>query len=663
MSVRRYRIGAPIPTESVVKDIPAEEGNLPGWKLETDKEGSVSLSISMTPDTIVYGLGETLRGINKRGWLYTSNCTDDPHHWEDKHSLYAAHNFLLIVSEDSCLGLYVDTPGIVDFDIGYSRIDLLSIRLNDGAADLYLVDGFSAPRQIVREFRSLIGQSYIPPRWALGFGQSRWGYRSADDIREVVTKYEEAGIPLDMMYLDIDYMERFKDFTINRETFPDFDQFVQEMRSRGVRLVPIIDAGVKIEEGYSVYEEGVQNGYFCRKENGEYLTAAVWPGRVHFPDFLNEQARAWFGSQYRFLLDKGIEGFWNDMNEPAIFYTEDHLKEVFEGIEQYRDKNLDIQSFFDFKSLVGNVDNNPEDYKRFYHAYHGRKIRHDKVHNLYGYYMTRAAGEFFTRHCPDKRILMFSRASYIGMHRYGGIWTGDNRSWWSHILLNLQQMPGLNMCGFIYAGADMGGFGADATEDLVLRWTALAIFMPLMRNHSARGTRRQELYQFTQTAAFRNLVRLRYALLPYLYSEMMKAILQNDMLMIPLAFEYPADHRAAHVEDQLLVGGSIMIAPVYQQNAEGRYVYLPEDMTLLRFRSPEDFDREILSAGDHYVPCALHEVLVFLRKGHVLPLAQIPDDDTFRGSRDLKELPLQYLAFDADPAFYEMYRDENFERN
>ena len=755
MSIKRYLIGNPFPTDSVILEIPPEEGSLPGWSMGYTEEGAVTLSMPMKPETIVYGLGETLRGINKRGWLYTSNCSDDPHHWEDKHSLYAAHNFILVVNGKDCFGLYVDTPGIVDFDIGYSDIDNLSILIRDGEADLYLIlddqreeqSGTSADpehlqnklekelesrennlqhlreklaagrqdaqaslqhlrdkytinrpaasagtpadpalsegaaegtqtdesaenvtipvpkpvssaRRIVREFRKLIGQSYIPPRWALGFGQSRWGYKSADDIREVVSEYEKARIPLDMMYLDIDYMERYKDFTVNQETFPDFEQFTEEMRSHGVRLIPIIDAGVKVEEGYSVYEEGVKEGYFCRKENGEYLTAAVWPGKVHFPDFLNEKARTWFGDQYRFLLDKGIEGFWNDMNEPAIFYTEDHLKEVFDEIDTYKGKNLDIQSFFDFKALIGEIDNNPEDYKRFYHDCNGTKIRHDKVHNLYGYNMTRAAGEAFGRICPEKRILMFSRASYIGMHRYGGIWTGDNRSWWSHILLNLQQMPGLNMCGFIYAGADMGGFGADATEDLLLRWTALAMFMPLMRNHSARGTRQQELYRFTKTGTSRNLLLLRYSLLPYLYSEMMKAILTDDMLMLPLSFEYPEDRRAAHTEDQLLVGESIMIAPVYQQNAEGRYVYLPEDMKLLRFRSPGDYDEEMLPAGDHYVSCGLSEVLIFLRKGHVLPMASIPSDEPFRGSKDLESLPLQYFTCEAKPGSYFLYKDD-----
>ena len=192
---------------------------------------------------------------------------------------------------------------------------------------------------------------------------------------------------------------------------------------------------------------------------------------------------------------------------------------------------------------------------------------------------------------------MFSRSSYIGMHRYGGIWTGDNLSWWSHILLNLHMMPSLNMCGFLYTGADLGGFGADTTEELLMRWLELGIFTPLMRNHSAWGTRRQEVYRFTQTGSFRKIIALRYCLLPYLYSEYMKAALRDEMMFRPLSFVYAGDRFARRVEDQLMVGESIMIAPVYEQNAKGRYVYLPERMKLVRFRGPEDRKEEVLEKG------------------------------------------------------------------
>ncbi len=662
--IRKYKIGNPIETDSVIEAIPEilidqEKAVIPasgeggtetiipasgdsnskavilalgdensGWIV--DKHGK-KLTFSMSSHACIYGLGEQVRGINKRGWHYVSFCSDDPHHEEGKTSLYGAHNFFVYDSRDCndniCFGMYVDTPGRVEFDMGYSDPDEISIIFEDFDAYIYLLKSghpSGTIMDIVRQFRRIIGRSYIAPMWAFGLGQSRWSYMNADEVRGVADSYDKAGIPLDSIYLDIDYMERYKDFTVNDDAFPDFKEFVAEMSGRGIHLVPIIDAGVKIEEGYDVYEEGVKGNHFVKKENGDLFTAAVWPGRVHFPDFLKEDTRRWFGDKYKVLTEAGIDGFWNDMNEPAIFYSEDGLKKVFEKIDGYKGKNLDIDSFFGFQGSVSGLCNSEEDYGSFYHEYKGQRIRHDKVHNLYGYNMTRAAAEAFDKIAPDKQILMFSRASYIGMHRYAGIWTGDNMSWWSHLLLSIQQLPGLNMCGFLYSGSDMGGFGGDVTEDLLIRWLSFAIFTPLLRDHSAMGTRRQELYRFKDTDMFRNLVELRYALIPYLYAEYLWAADNDEMLFKPLAFEYEEDVRAKEVEDELLVGRSIMIAPVYTQNASGRYVYLPEDMKMIRFRGYDDYDEEQMKAGDHYVRAQLGEVLVFIRKGHELPLA-MPD--------------------------------------
>lgn len=457
--IRKYRFGNPLNTEAVVEEHPIEQGKLPRVEV---KEGE-KISFMMTKDAPVYGLGEQVRGINKRGWIYISNCTDDPNHREDTRSLYAAHNFLLFAEKEP-FGIFLDHPGKVTFDIGYTQQDTAVITMESWDMDVYFIDGKDL-KDIVHQFRHMIGRSYIPPKWAFGFGQSRWGYKSEDDVREVERRYRELGIPLDSIYLDIDYMERFKDFTVNEETFPDFPEFVKEMQEKHIHLVPIIDAGVKIEEGYQVYEEGMEKGYFCKDEDGKEFVAAVWPGRVHFPDMLNPEARRWFGLKYKFLLDQGIDGFWNDMNEPSIFYSEKRLEKVFDELESFRGKNQDLMTHFRFKGLVMELANNPEDYRSFYHNFNGEgtPVRHDKVHNLYGYNMTRAAGDAFEELEPDKRILMFSRSSYIGMHRYGGIWQGDNLSWWSHLLLNIKMMPSLNMCGFLYTGADLCGFGADTT--------------------------------------------------------------------------------------------------------------------------------------------------------------------------------------------------------
>ena len=549
--IRKYIYGTPFDTDAVISSLPGESGS-PAYGEISTQEG-FSFTYIMNEDDIVYGLGEANRGINKRGYCYVSNCSDDPNHTEDKRSLYAAHNFIVLAGKKP-FGLFFDYPSTLTFDIGYTRMDTLKVSCEDADLNLYVIDGDS-PYDIVRQFRHIIGRSYIPPKFAFGFGQSRWGYKTKEDFRKVAAGYRENHIPLDMIYMDIDYMDSYKDFTLGESFRADFPDFVQEMKDEHIRLIPIIDAGVKIEKGYDVYEEGVENRYFCQRGDGSDFVAAVWPGDTHLPDMLNADARRWFGDKYRFLTDQGIEGFWNDMNEPAIFYSAEGLAEAKEMARRFADgetENWDGSSgesvgVWQMGDKLAGLANSPDDYRRFYHNFNGQKVRHDKVHNLYGYNMTRAAGEAFDRIDPDRRFLMFSRSSYIGMHRYGGIWTGDNKSWWSHLLLNLKMMPSLNMCGFLYTGADLGGFGADTTRELLLRFLALGVFTPLMRNHSALGTREQECYQFEDVEDFRHVIGVRYRLLPYLYSEYMKAALNDDMYFKPLAFVYPDDKMASRI--------------------------------------------------------------------------------------------------------------------
>lgn len=655
--VRKYLFGEPFVTDAVVETLKTSQGPVPYFDVSEPEGGALVFTRRMEKDDKVYGLGENMRGINKRGYHYISNCTDDPNHTEEKTSLYAAHNFLLVEGEKEIFGVFFDFPGQVVFDVGYWHRDRLEITLAEKNCGVYIIEG-TEKIDVVKQFRRAIGRSYIPPKWAFGYGQSRWSYFTADEVREVAREHREHGLPLDSIYLDIDYMERYKDFTVDKEAFPDLPGLSAELKEQGIHLVPIIDAGVKVEEGYPVYEEGVSRGYFCKDENGEDFTAAVWPGRVHFPDVLNKEAREWFGNYYKVLLDMGIEGFWNDMNEPAIFYSEKRLLETMEALEGYKGKNLDLKTFQEFQGLVMGLSNSPEDYRSFYHNADGGRVRHDKVHNLFGYYMTRAAGEAFERLEPEKRILMFSRSSYIGMHRYGGIWTGDNKSWWSHLLLNLHMMPSLNMCGILYTGADLGGFGADATEELLLRWLALGVFTPLMRNHAAMGTRRQEAYRFDDLPAFSRMLGLRYVLLPYIYSEFVKAALNDTMYFAPLSFVFPEDAFADQAEDELMVGDSLLIAPVYTQNAKGRYVYLPERMMKIVMRSSEDIQCQMMEAGHHYVEMPLDALVFFLRKDRLLPISH-------GGScvRDTDFEHLKVLAFVETKAQYMLYDDDGYSKH
>ena len=650
--IQRFSFGHPFPTQSVVLSLPAESGPVPF--LTPDGTG---WQFTLSEQAAVYGLGEMPRGINKRGWHYIANNTDESRHSEDKLSFYGAHNFLLVRDGSTCFGLFVDFPGKVYYDIGYTRHDLFSFHTETPDYDLYLLSGGNE-NAICKEFRTLIGRSYIPPKWAFGLAQSRWGYKTEEDVREVARQYKEHDLPLDMICMDIEYMQDYADFTVNKERFPDLTKLSADLKAQGIRLVPIIDAGVRVDPNDSTCTEGLEKGYFCKKADGTPFVAAVWPGKAYFADFLRPEVREWFGHKYKALTDCGIEGFWNDMNEPSLFYSPERLRAFLNDMAALREKdNIEQEEFF--LRVVGGamgLMNSPADYASFYHEADGRKVRHDQVHNLYGGSMTRAAGEAFADLRPGQRTLLYSRSSFIGSHRYGGIWLGDNNSSWAQLLANIQMMPSVQMCGFLYSGADLCGFSYDTTPDLALRWLEFGLLTPLMRNHSAVGTRMQEYYRFPEVLpAVRNMIRLRYALLPYLYSEFMKAALENTSYFRPLAFDYPDDPDAREVEDQLLLGEGLMAAPVYVQNAHGRHVYLPEPMKLLRLRAVDDYDEEILPAGHHYIRCALDEMLLFLRPGHIIPVAQ-PANST--SELDDASLTLWSFLPDGESAEYRMYRDD-----
>lgn len=600
--IKRFCYDPFITTGAVVKDLPYCDGSPEPFTVTEN-----SFTLKMDERTRVYGLGETMRGINKRGWIYESRCTDEPFHTEDKRSVYGAHNFILIDGKER-FGAFFDLPGKITFDVGYTDSDMIQIMPERFALDLYIITGESL-KAIVSEFRSLIGKSYLPPKWAFGYGQSRWGYVTEDDIRRCADEYKKARIPLDMLYLDIDYMDNFKDFTVHPERFPDLKAFAAEMKERGIRLIPIIDAAVKKEEGYRVYDEGHEMGYFCKDENGEDTIVGVWPGKSVLPDFLNPEASRWFGQQYKALTDLGIEGFWNDMNEPALFYSEKGLKSAIEEVKKINIEKVGALDFFGTRDVLAKLQNADSDYKRFYHNTPEGRFAHYDVHNLYGYHMTKSAYDALCE-LRNEPSLLFSRASYIGAHRYGGIWTGDNHSWWSHILQSLQQMPGLNMCGFLFSGSDIGGFNGNCTRDLLIRWMSFALFTPLMRNHAAFGTRSQEAFAFGDTEVFRHIITLRYRLLPYLYDAFVKAVENDTMYFRPLAFDYEDDEIAATVEDQLMVGDRMMIAPIYRQNAVARHIYLPEQMTQVRMHEGE-ISTEELNKGWHYVNIPLGDVVYY----------------------------------------------------
>lgn len=638
--ITKVVFGTPFRTDAITAEVPQTE-MLQHFQVKA--EGAQTLfTYPLQHRDVVYGLGETMGRVNKRGGRYISFNTDTADHTDSNPSLYASHN-LLIVDGGEHFGIFFDTPAKVTFEIDYRNSGMIRVLCETGDLNVYQIEG-SSSYEIARELNRAIGRCYIPPLWAFGFGQSRFGYKCEQDFRDVVEGYQKAGIPLDWICMDIDYMDRFIDFSVDKQRFPDLAAFVREMAEENIRLVPIVDAGIKVEPGNPTYEAGIRRDAFCRNKEGGYFRAGVWPGMTHFPDFLNPDARAWFGEEYAFYTEKGIEGFWNDMNEPAIFYSE--------YAKGPRKLNFYLDMIFGKFRKKKKERDLIRDYKSFFHQADGKTYRHYDVHNIFGALMTRASSEGLEKLLPH-RFLLFSRSSYIGAGRYGGVWTGDNSSCWEHLMLNLRHMPSLNMCGFLYSGADTGGFMGDTTRELLLRWLAVSAFTPLMRNHTGCFTRQQECYQFDGTEEFKSIVSLRYRLLPYLYSEYMKAALTGDLFIKPLAFLFPEDEKVRDIEDQLIVGEGIMMTPIVTEGATTRSVYLPQDMTMVKYDG-STFTASPVQKGTVTIEAALGEAVFFILDGKRVPVGP--------AITNTSQIDWEHLELLGNGGEYALYADDGLTR-
>ncbi len=635
----RLRFSKPIETDAVILELwdGCEKHPFGSRILFEQNEKGYRLKLAMKNDEIVLGLGEQLGPLNKRGRRYRSWCVDEPHHNPDKDALYSSHPVLYICGE-GCLGLFVDYPAKIDFDIGFTRRDELTIDIPSDAFDLYLWQSDTI-RGCASEYLRLTGSPYIPPEWAFGYHQSRWSYPDEKTVREIAESFRKHDIPCSAIHLDIDYMNGYRVFTIDEERFPDLPKLARDLMKQGIRLVAILDPGVKIDPEYPVCREGIEDGHFCTDKDGKPYRAMVWPGWTHLPDFHNEKTRDWWASHVRHLLGSGIEGIWCDMNEPAMFCTDSSLERIRRSVPKLNNPNdLQPHDIFKMRWSCEDIQNFPENFcAMFQRDDDGKRIKHTDIHNLYGYGMVRAS--------RDAKFL-FSRSGYSGMHRISGLWTGDNSSRWEHLLLHIRMIQNLNLCGFLFCGADVGGFNDNVSPELLVRWTQLGALTPFFRNHSAAGTRPQEPWQFDEETLdiLRDTIRLRYALLPYLYSEFLKAVHKGEPLIRPLAYHYD-EPTLATFEDQFFIGESLMAAPIHQQNTRGRYVYLPEGTWLmLAVRRWDDFDAEILAEGHHYVDAELDKILLFIPQDRLIAL-KTPDANS-----------LQVIGLLKDSATLELWR-------
>lgn len=567
-------------TEISFRDL---EGNIinedfqPSFK---DEEGNVYIS-KVNDCLAYYGLGEKGGDLNKKG-CYTENFnTDDPETDDDSITYYKTIPFYVALKEEATYGIFFDNSFRSYFDMGKEMGDRIFFGAIGGQIQYYFIPGENI-KEVVKNYTTLTGRMEMPPLWSLGYQQCRFSYFSQEEVRELVKTFEEKDIPLDVVYLDIDYMDGFRVMTFKTPNFDDAAGLIGDLKEKGIRTITIIDPGVKVDEEYPVFKRGKEGNHFTKKLDGEMFIGAVWPGNSAFPDFSNKDCREWWKSELKkFISEHGMDGIWNDMNEPCVF-NNDHKTML--------------------ETCLHNSDNGV--------------IEHKEFHNRYGFEMSRCSKEAQEELHPNERGFSMTRATYAGGQRYSSVWTGDNMSLWSQMRMSISMNANLGISGFSFVGNDVSGFGLDSSEELFIRWMEMGSFIPIFRNHSNMYTRRQEPWAFGPRAEkiAKKSIELRYELLPYIYDLYYISHKEGLPIFRPMIMEYEKDMNLLNMREQFMLGENMIVAPVLYEGERSKTVYLPKGSWF------NYFTMEKLQGGKWYkLPCELDEILVFVKEGSIIP--------------------------------------------
>jgi len=580
---------------------------------------------ALSPEARIYGLGEKTGYLNKRGSRYVMWNTDDPLHTPDKDPLYKSIPFIIVADGDKTFGLFLDSTARSEFDLGFTSRDQLEIAVYDEELDLYVIDGKNMA-EVISRYTLLTGRMAMPPMWALGYQQCRWSYYPQEKVMDLASAFRKRDIPCDVIYLDIDYMDGYRVFTWSPDRFPEPAVMNQSLMEQGFRIVTIIDPGVKRDSDYDVYREGAQNGYFCKLPTGEVYHGKVWPGVSAYPDFSKAEARKWWGKKHAPLLFSGVSGIWNDMNEPSDFSPEAGDNRALATVPN--DVMLDF-------------DGDPRSFA--------------KGHNAYGLLMCRATYEGFSDLKPDERPFIVTRSAYAGIQRYSAVWTGDNHSWWEHLAMSIPMHLNIGLSGVPFVGGDVGGFQGECSPELFIRWVQLGAFTPFFRAHSAIGTRNHEPWAFGPEAEHlaREAIKLRYSLLPYLYSTFKNACDTGLPVMRPLVLDFQEDVNTHELWDCFMIGPSLLVAPVLRPGDKKRVVYLPQGLWY-------DFHtREPITGGRYILADApLDRIPLFVRAGAIIPRVRSEASTAFI---DWSRLSLEVYA--GASGSYNLYEDDGLSRD
>ena len=462
-----------------------------------------------------FGFGERTGSLDKLGRQLINWTTDPAHgHGPGTDPLYQAIPVFMALRPGLAYGVFFNNIWRGRFDIGAERPSVWRMEAEGGELDYYVVYG-SAPEQVCEGMGALLGTMPLPPRWALGYHHSRWGHATESMVRELTADFRKRDIPCDVIYLDIDYMNGYRVFTWNLRSFPDPRSLVGDLRRDGFRVVTIIDPGVKSDPDYQVYRSGLEHDVFVRRSDGTVFHGYVWPDDTVFADFTRPDVREWWGDMQKSLVEVGVSGIWNDMNEPAVFE-----RPFSEGVGEVGTIDLD--------AIQG-----PE----------GERTTHAEVHNLYGYGMARASYEGLRRYLSNERPFVLTRSGFAGVQRWSACWMGDNHSWWEHLELAMPQLMNMGLSGVPFVGTDIGGFSGNARGELFARWMQFGVLSPFCRAHSEINTERHEPWVFGPRveAICREFLQLRYRLLPYFYSLFWEASRRGIPVLRPLLYHYPDD--------------------------------------------------------------------------------------------------------------------------
>jgi alpha-glucosidase len=572
------------------------DGNLLREELPPERLGeSWTQRSQLRPEEAIYGLGERSMPLNLRlakEVTEKQEVTQTPKSFRmwnyDAAGQYDAGADPMYLCIPVYMGLHHQGSYLVfyenSFDARFTFAEVAAATFEGGALRYYVTVG--SPDQLLKRYTELTGRSPLPPRWALGYHQSHWGYRTEQVVRETYQQFEAHDLPLSVIHLDIDVQVGFRAFTVDPDRFPNLNGFIQELLEHGVQFVTILNPGVKFSRKSNLFLEGRVLDAFCKLDNGRLVVAPVWPGWCVFPDFTNPAVRQWWSRQYQFLLDTGVAGFWHDMNEPAAFII-------------WGDRSLPPRAT--------------------QHHMEGRGGNHLEAHNLYGLLQAQAAYESLCQSRPQQRPFIVSRAGWAGLQRYAWTWTGDIACTWSALRQTISTVLGLGLSGIPYSGPDIGGFQGNPSAELYLRWFQMCSFFIFCRTHSANNVEDRTPWSYGESILIilRQFLQLRYRLMPYFYTLSWEASQKGYPPLRPVFWLDPTDSTLWSIDDAFFLGNQVLVYPILQAGQRSLAVTLPKGYWY-HFWDDQRLEGQIT------LEAPLEQIPVLIKAGTILPMEESP---------------------------------------